>query len=186
MRRRNPLHYFLRKLDMELKLQPYQLATVRDPARWYNEAFVGELMSFKTPENTIMVRTVPGHPGTLIEVHIDCIKNVRTLDKNNSWFVHYAIVAGGRNANFPVDMLRYDQCVPVNFKIFYNGERHVAAVDQPENSLVGQNGDLLVAQVSQKRYEPFTVARWSSFLWGCKHIVTEEYPSGFRINPRAL
>lgn len=160
---------------MELKLAPYQLVNVQDPARWYAPAFIGEVMSFKTPDNTVMVRTVPGHPGTLVEVSTEFIKGV--YDQSHGWYVHYASVAGGRNSSFPVDMLRYDDCVPVNFVVEYNGERHIAKL-QPENSLVGKTDSLIVARTSRKRYEPFTVARWSSFLWGCNHFMTEEFPSG--------
>lgn len=170
---------------MELKLAPYQLINACDPARSYehNHGFIAEAMSFKTPDNTIMVRRVPGHPGTLIELHTDYISGVLPeATRARPWFVHYAIVAGGRSSSFPVDMLRFDQCVPVNFSIKYNGERHIAVIDQPENNLIGEGEALIVAQTSQKRFDPFTHARWGSFLWGCRQIVTEELATGRRLS----
>lgn len=163
---------------MELKLKPYQLLRARDPARVYGDStFIGEAMSFKTPENTIMIRRVPGHPGTLIELHLEHIVGVQ--DHKGPWYVHYAIVAGGRSSSFPVDMLRFDQCVPVNFDIHYTGERHAAVLsDTQQTRFLGEVDDFVVAQTSTKRYDPFTVARWSSFLWGCRHFATEELSTG--------
>lgn len=152
---------------MKVKFAPYQLVevTVQDHnAEGGRRRFVGEVMSFVTPEDTIMVRRIPGHPGTLEELPITQL----AIPSRKYRYVHYAVVKG--NGSFPVDMLRYDSCVPVNFTLeeAYSGMK--AKLD-PATSAPGD--DLVVADVSEHRLPRFTKERWRSFLWFVKELRTE-------------
>lgn len=124
--------------------------------------YVGEVMSYELPEGTIMVRTAPGYPGTLVELpvtHLDLC----------SWRHAYVIVAevSGRGA-FPVDMLRYDDCVPLNFELVSDGYSERAVL------IPGLGDKLLVARcVEFASGQGFTAARWDSFLWSVKAVNVE-------------
>lgn len=71
------------------------------------------------------------------------------------WFITFEVTGRGE---FPVDMLRYDGCWPVD------------GVDA-SNILGGQDAPLrtvkLMSMRDRKDWQP-TVARWQSFLWGCE------------------
>lgn len=152
---------------MKTKFAPYQLVevTVEDKhAEQGKRMFVGEVMSFPTPEDTIMVRRIPGHPGTLMELPITQL----SIPSRKYRYVHYATVAG--NGSFPVDMLRYDSCVPVNFMLEDNYIGPKARLD-PAMSTPGD--DFLVADVSEHRLPRFTTERWRSFMWFVKELRTE-------------
>jgi hypothetical protein len=136
----------------------------------------GEVMSFPVPPAspgapvTVMVRRVPGHPGTLEELPIEALSRANRITR-----VHYARVAGV--GQFPVDMLRYDFAAPVNFSIDVVGdpgfERVVTTID-PKHGLDG----LWVATAAATRRggDAFTAARWQSFLW--RVLETKTLPIG--------
>lgn len=148
-------------------LKPYALVWVTVATRYSesgNYRYVGEVMSYPLPDNHIMVR-VPNHPGTLDEVAID---DVSPLDAHHKprW-VSYAIVKG--TGQFPVDMLRYDSCRPVNFVLTeqYSGMRAVVRTE------MGYGTDLIVARCDERAHPRWTPARWSSFLWQIQELKTE-------------
>jgi hypothetical protein len=146
---------------MKIKLKPWQLVYVDKDDQ--ERAFIGETVSMPTLDDTIMVRTVPGHPGTAIEVRLDQVELVPA----GSWWVHYACIEGKRK-HFPADMLRSDQCIPVSFIVEWDEARgaHAAKTEQPTDMLV-------VAQVNQRRYGQWTPGRWRSFNWGITEMSSE-------------
>lgn len=163
---------------MDKKLKPYVLTWIRvdcDSAEGGCYRFIGELMGFPLPptpafqSGSIMVRRVPGHPGTLDEIALD---NIEGEPNKKPRFVHYATVKG--SGQFPVDMLRYDSCAPVNFKLEFDswGKRTRAVLTDPKLC-----DELIVADVSSDRRPHWTSARWSSFLWGIKELKTEALQS---------
>lgn len=149
-----------------MKLKPYMLVRVilSGKTSYYEQgkrALVGEVMSFQTPENTVMVRRIPGHPGTLIEVPVSAIEEIKG---GTFRYVQYAVVAG--NGTFPSDMLRYDSCEPVNFDL-------VDGYSGPKAQLHPGETELIVARPTPSQTPGWTIGRWSSFLWGIRHIRTE-------------
>lgn len=145
-----------------MKLKPYMLVAVSMEDGRYN--VIGQTMSFSTPENTIMVRMVPGHPGTLQEIPLTRIYSVGTRRYRQ---VSYATVKGV--GSFPEDMLRYDNAVPVNFKIERDDWRTKAIIDPAFGS-----DELIIATVCESgRRNDFCDARWASFLWSVKRLKTE-------------
>lgn len=120
-------------------------------------AHVGEVLSLPTPDNTLMVRMVPGDETTLREVPIAQLAPVI----NRPRYVHYATVRGGRR--FPVDMLRYENAAPANFTIESNGVFDVAVPTVPDDRLI-------VAYASDEAQPQWTSARWRSFGWAIKHV----------------
>lgn len=151
---------------MKSKLKPWMLVNVRYP---HGGCCPGETVSFPTPEGTIMVRRVPGMAGTMDEVPLD---RISTLGVKRIT-IHYAAVAGPgnrlRGGFFPVDMLRYDGAVPVNFSIDEEGR----AVPEIEGD------ELIVANVSTVSRRAFwTKDRWGSFLWSLREIKSEQFIEG--------
>ncbi len=151
------------------EFQPYQLVIVSSEHGQY----VGESMSYGTTEDTLMVRRVPGHPGTLNELPLAQLRRISERDSKKFRWVHYATVKGV--GQFPVDMLRYDWAAPVNFALLdgRHGWGTVAEID-PTHGLEGY----WIARFSDRRDPQWTSARWSSFLWGVKHQKTEHYIPG--------
>ena len=147
--------------------KPYQLVTVQADGYRYN----GEVMSYETPDHTAMVRRVPGYPGTLEEQPVSKLSVLEEKPKNR--YVHYAIIDG--RGGFPVDMLRYDWAVPVNFKLIERNKQYLSGWLDPEvDESFGLNG-LWIAHLSDKSKPNWTSARWSSFLWGIKHERSEVF-----------
>jgi hypothetical protein len=148
---------------MNMKYKPFQLVRVQEDGYHY----IGEVMSYVTPSHTLMVRRVPGHPGTLEEQGIEKLTpsdlNPRTAR------VHYAAVAGG--GSFPIDMLRYDSCAPVNFRV--NADTFNRPVADPSFGIE----DLLVARCCAPNIRPWTADRWASFCWGIRLVRTERLGS---------
>lgn len=124
------------------------------------------------------VRLVPDDPSTMIET------SQFVTEPKADWpkWVQYAEVYGV--GSFPVDMLRYDSCVPINFQIH---EAELSWRGCPEiihKSLDGEhtlwvydgdNGDrnrLIVGRAVRTKSQPWTTRRWSSFLWGLKPLST--------------
>lgn len=129
--------------------------------------YIGEVMSVGIPMHTLMVRRVPGHPRTLVQLPVGKLQHLRKDQR--PLHVHYARVAG--IGQFPVDMLRYDQCVPVNFKLVPDSwGKHT----KPEIDLSFGFGNALVVARAVRRGEPWTVGRWNSFLWSIKPINAEK------------
>jgi hypothetical protein len=125
--------------------------------------FVGQVLSLPTTEQTIMVRTVPGLPGSLIEVPLSSLKRLTSKPKK----VQYCVVKG--DGTFPTDMLRYDSCCPVNFQLIPGD--YGSKVEM----LPGFEGQpLMVAKAclpSLSKY--WTPERWASFGWAIKLHATE-------------
>lgn len=121
----------------------------------------GEVFSRPTPTSTIMVRMVPGHPGTLKEMHICKVKESR---ERLRW-VHYAEVYGP--GYFPIDMLRRDNAAPVNF--------------DPQTMHIDESfgfAFLCVAYASPLRKPHWNKLRWHSFGWSLKEAATVPYVPG--------
>lgn len=118
---------------------------------------------------TVMVRRVPGHPGTLEELPIACLEFDARYAKHK--WVHYAQVAGG--GQFPVDMLRYDCAAPVNFDLVEKFPGYIKGEPNADMGLAG----LVVAKLSPHRdpHHPavWTPERWGSFLWWISALKTE-------------
>jgi len=144
-------------------LKPGKLVLVSHPGE--TRRFHGEVMSFPTPDDTIMVRQFPTFPGTLIEVplsNIECESKVK--------YLNFAYVDG--RGFFPADMLRYDVAVPLNFTIDSDGRAVLDPIWEGTRLMVGKATDT-------KTEQAFTVARWSSFNWGCEPFKQERITHEF-------
>lgn len=64
-----------------------------------------QAISKPTPDNTSMVRMVPGDPTTMVEVHLGLLDKALGT-KANYKYIRFARVSG--MGPFPEDMLRYD------------------------------------------------------------------------------
>lgn len=129
----------------------------------------GEVMSFPIPnaasalaDPTIMVRMVPGHPGTLREVPVESLCMADSKPK----YTHYAKVKGF--GQFPVDMLRYDFAAPLNFTIRKEWTGYRAGDPDPTFGF----DCLVVASASRERRTRWTPERWKSFIWRIEEIGT--------------
>jgi hypothetical protein len=145
---------------MNMKL--YDIVWVRHDAY----SHYGEIFSRVTPGDTYMVRMVPGHPGTLREISA---KQLSPTTGRIRW-VHYAQIAGPfrdgrapRPGSFPIDMLRRDNCAPLNFNIETMEIDPTFGFDR-----------MVVAKASDRRHALWTHERWQSFLWGVKELRSEE------------
>lgn len=130
----------------------------------------GEILSHPIPPgvgqgggDTYMVRMVPGHTGTLLELPADKLQHAQPGTKLR--WVHYAEVDG--NGSFPIDMLRYDFAAPLNF------DPETLEIE-PSFGFAG----LVIAQASARREPRWTRARWSSFLWGLQELKSEAFTPG--------
>jgi hypothetical protein len=142
--------------------KPYMLALVR--ADGYS--YIGEVMSYITPDNTLMIRRVPGHPGTLEEHHVNVLM---TTTKHS--YVHYAEVEPfGIITSFPVDMLRYERAAPLNF--FPDDTS-----DHPVDLTFGFD-KRVVAMASVKAKPEWTLDRWRSFGWTIRPFKSERIVVG--------
>lgn len=161
--------------------KPYQLVLVKQPSKFAEQgsySYVGQLMSYpvpgKLPENdsTIMVRRVPNHPGTLEE---HPLTNITAYDPSRGKARHISYVACRGFGQFPVDMLRYDHCAPLNFKIVEEFSGPKAVVDPAFDFLFP-----VVAKVLSRSYAAFnwTSARWESFLWRIEELKVESFEEG--------
>lgn len=141
------------------RFKPYSFVRVQQDGYSY----IGEVLSFETPEHTLMVRRVPGHPGTLEEMPVSKLSHTDRRPK----YVHYASVAG--RGSFPVDMLRYEFAAPVNFLLIENEAGIQTMIDHSFGI-----DELLVATATDTHHQrAWTPERWSSFLWGLREIKTE-------------
>jgi hypothetical protein len=119
----------------------------------------GEILSRRTPTDTFMVRMVPGHSGTLLEVPATTLQ---ATDVRLRW-VHYAQVSGP--GAFPVDMLRRDHAAPLNFNL--------DTLEIVPN--FGFDNKLIIATASAHRKPIWNYMRWQSFGWRCCHEVTTPF-----------
>lgn len=143
------------------KFKPYDLVLVDEG----DYTYIGEVMSMVTPEQTLMVRRVPGHPGTLEEQPVTKLRKWAGRIRG----VSYAIAKGP--GQFPVEMLRYDMAVPVNFRLL--DTNFGTAVEMLEGH---KDEELMVAMVMPTgRYTEWTSARWSSFLWYIREVKQEPW-----------
>lgn len=153
---------------MKTKFKPYDLVEVTIPCdvQGGSRTFIGQVMSypFNDPPE-IMVRRVPEHPGTLVQLSVAQLRPVLSKYK----YVHYAEVRGMHaHSRFPEDMLRYDSCEPVNFKV---DDDCMVLID-------GSYGidTLMIADVGSRGIASWTVDRWRSFGWTISPVKTERLP----------
>lgn len=137
-----------------MKHKLYAIVLVRHPGYHH----FGEILSRVTPKGTYMVRMVPGHPGTLREMPGDKLMGTAARIK----YVHYAQVIQGVGV-FPIDMLRYDHCAPLNF------DPETLKIDP----LFGFEHPV-VARASDRKDPDWTHERWGSFTWGVQHLSTDK------------
>ncbi len=139
--------------------KPYQLVLV-DMGDYQ---YVGETLSFITPQQTFMVRRVPGAPMTLIE--LPDTKLVTVLDPRIKRYVHYADVTCMDNmpTSFPIDMLRREVAAPVNFD---------PETGKIEDEYVPSN-QAMVAKLTTSQDPQWNLDRWASFGWKLVHRLTE-------------
>lgn len=190
---------------MQHKLKPHQLVVVKKDGYHY----FGEVMSHPIPVDsarpgtgpdntvvdiamatkegmTVMVRRVPGFPGTLEEMPVSIIQEQARDARRMNW-VHYAQILPPTPAtrrpsgslrthlgSFPTDMLRYDFAAPVNFKIEPTVTGDQAVV------LPGFEGfeGLWIASMSTRRMPSWTPDRWRSFGWTIQPTKTLAYERG--------
>lgn len=153
-------------------LKPYMLVEVH--CQGYS--YVGQVMSYVTPDRTILVRRAPGHPGTLSEVPVNCV----TLPYEKYTWVHYALIksvhAKPPYSSFPIDMLRYDHAAPVNFDFIQVGEDLVMRpISEDDKIFFKEAGEqLLIAKCTRSGVtDPWTIKRWESFLWTITPLKSE-------------
>jgi hypothetical protein len=127
--------------------KPYQLALLKVPTSTRHR--VVQIMSYPTPTETIMVRTVPGMPDTLVEVPIYNLLEYKTGDRQR--YVHVATVDS--IFSFPEDMLRYDNAA------LYD----VNTPEEGENGRGLRGNGVLVYMVSERRAPNWRYGRWESF-----------------------
>jgi hypothetical protein len=132
----------------------YDIVIVRHP----DYRHYGEILSLRIPDDTFMVRMVPGHPGTLCQ-----IPAARLMPANKIKWVHYAEVNG--HGSFPIDMLRYDFAAPLNF----------SPETKKVNHSFGFDG-MVVVTATCHRNPRWTTDRWASFNWSIRPIRTVPFP----------
>jgi hypothetical protein len=135
-------------------LKPWMLVEVKHE----DYSHIGEVMSLPIPDGTIMVRLVPGHPGTLQELKISQLTALKNQTKRR--WIHYAEVSG--KGSFPVGMLSRDHASAVNFNL-------------ETLKIYDVLPKLLVAKVTETKLPNWNIERWESFGWTCKPIHTEKY-----------
>lgn len=147
-----------------LALKPYQLVQVTRRIDGTEFQWVGQTMSFPTPGETIMVRKVPGHPGTLEELKTEQVQVL--LSQTRRRWVHYAVVKPHKElgpladllTSFPMDMLRRERAVAVTF--------------DPETN-TRQEEQYLIAKVGEVKKPNWNTERWKSFGWELKEVRSE-------------
>lgn len=145
----------------------YSLVLVQDPMGF---AYVGEVLSRPTPENTLMVRNTPNDPCLLRELPISILQR-SLLPKHYKW-IQYARVSG--RGQFPVDMLRYDVCAPANFSL-HNDDPLGRITIGIEYEI--DKDALFVSRAVARKNQEWTVARWASFGWRVEPLpkMTQQY-----------
>jgi hypothetical protein len=127
--------------------------------------FYAEVISHPIGDGTIMVR-VPNEPATLRQVNVS---SLQTSSRKIKW-IHYAEVRGP--LSFPVDMLRYDNCIPMSFEIEEVAGWRI-------NHKLKEGWDKLVVVKGWDQKNPnWTDARWRSFGWSLERMGTVPYKPG--------
>jgi hypothetical protein len=155
---------------MTPQFKPYQMVYVTEEGDCEGGTFyyIGEVISMPLPDGNIMVRRVPAHPGTAQEMPMTKLTALQPHQKAK--WVHYARVRG--SGQFPVDMLRYDSAVPLNFSL----EPHAFHRTRSVPVIIPSFGfdDLIVCNVTKSRTDSgWTPERWRSFLWTCTPLKAE-------------
>lgn len=145
----------------EKYLKPWSTVFVEMPVS--KRRFIGELVSFPTPEGTIMVRQAPGIAATMIEVPVSAITGPNA---GYNW-LHFAEISG--KGALPVDMLRYDYAAPFNFT--FDEESGLCTLEPGF-----EDGPLVLVACGRYKHVPaFTPKRWESFQWECKPFKVERF-----------
>lgn len=75
-------------------------------------------------------------------------------------YLHELSVSG--SGSFPTDMLRYDQCWPLEQQDVVNMDRR------------SETRQVTVAQITDTKHDKFTVERWRSFGWQMDMIISKK------------
>lgn len=129
-----------------MSFKPYQLAHLEVEVSTRRRLV--EVISRPTPDNTIMVRMVPGEPTTMLEVKLGELHS-----RAQNRYLHIARVTTG--FVFPEDMLRYDNAALYDHTLPEDGGDDRGLPVPPEG--------LLVYTDSANRKNPWTLDRWNSF-----------------------
>ena len=114
-----------------------------------------ELISYPTPEGTIMARMIPGDPTTMIEIKVEGLKK---MDNGRKYkYVHIAEVSG--NGAFPEDMLRYDGAA------LCDHAQQEEPTDDFGRYTYRPKEPVLIYHLSTTQKPLWTPARWASFAW---------------------
>lgn len=154
-------------------MRPHELVLVQMDGYQY----IGETISYPTPDEIIMVRRAPGDPATLEEVSTNRVSPLLDKKRRTTWWVHYARVSG--SGSFPVDMLRYERAAPVNFRLVPRGRgipSFLAERTDLTRGLAALDG-LFVASLHEQKNAPYawTPERWASFGWSCIPVKVLRY-----------
>jgi hypothetical protein len=156
-----------------MKLKPYDLVWVKVATKHAEQgsySYIGQVISYEYDSGKIKVRRTPGHSGTMEEQLVTNLSLPTSGPKHR--YVEYAEVEGF--GQFPVDMLRYDSCAPVNFALEtddrFEFDRIKAVIDES----FGFTKTLIVSKASTKASGAhWTPERWKSFGWRIKPFKVE-------------
>lgn len=170
-------------MAQKAKWYPNQLVHVEHPAEMLRYHHFGEVMSFETPDNTVMVRRVPGVAATLSEVPVSILRAEES--RKRIWWVHYAKVrtnTPGRArfaSMFPTDMLRYDNAAPANFTLSIEGEKGwEQAVIKMDEGFKEEDGLIVARLMGTKTGNAFYRERWRSFGWSVEPMHVDKFERG--------
>lgn len=154
---------------MASKLKPYQLVYVTDKVGTITYQYTGQVISMPFPKDNeesceaVKVRRVPDDPSTMDERIVTALEPVESPTKRR--YVHYAKATPLLQQPikpfcryFPVDMLRYDNACPVNFRVLNDHGVMYAELNTGEDSLI-------IARVRPYMQPDWTQGRWASFRW---------------------
>jgi hypothetical protein len=149
---------------MKPNFKPYDLATIQLPTSERRRTV--EVLSYPTPDDTIMVRMVPGDPTTLREVKVDDLEP-RARQR-------YCRIARVRcRFDFPEDMLRYDDA---------------ALCDPDQSEDFRTDAPVLIYRLTDyKRGTCWTEGRWASFSASIEQVATCDLraQNGFNVVKKA-
>lgn len=154
------------------KFKPHTQAILKHPEQYHH---VCEVLSFPFVDEDnverIMVRRVPGIEVTLEKVPTTWLTPAQAKYK----YIHFAKVWG--TGYFPVDMLRYDACAPMNFDVVTRDESPYIAtllIGGMAEKLFGPEftDAFIVAHATVTKPVFWTGARWESFGWHIEPIKT--------------
>jgi hypothetical protein len=114
-----------------------------------------EVVSYPTPNETIMVRMVPGEPTTVKKVYVAEL----TPCKRKYRYVYLARVIG---FTFPEDMVFYDNAALYDHRLPECGEEN-PILGYADGLRVPDEGLIVYKLSSAKRVKPWTYGRWQSY-----------------------